>query len=634
MAKVAAAGALPSNSLQIGGGSLKVGPAVKRKTPSELRGEQLKRKNVIELVDESPMPLLGSTCNTIEVANGLKKSESLRNPRYIDTRMNEVFPAKKSRFRMLSGKENAKENSSIQQPASLKTLSMLSNMATKKRDEVSCPGNSVSSDEASRGGVVHPRPTIEKCSQNTFRSVTELSSGGERPSGLATVDLDKALKGLVAREPASDLAADSSKSFTDPSSTLSSSFRSECHIPGEKTPLDFTLKTYMRVVSSLPANWIHRSIMSSVYNGLPQFTRSGCSEDCSSPGITSANQILSSKALHSWVYPQSTLPPSLISLLTSSTTDGVEMDFLRKRQVAWEDSFRSLYFLLRKNACNIFYVCTSHFVVMFMGADGMGTNKHLCNAYVSQSTRGLRSLLREHDVCFSMPLCRSKVEQVTTEDLVELSEIEKQNLGQTRRPTSLSDIDNTPQSLLAFSDNKNVHALYEFLLNYRSYLTFLTAVDVPLLYSPVSFQNASLSAPEVSCMEMKQSDKFAAPHKGTVSKDGETTQVSSSGFCCSIEIKDAYLPPWIICNVCSLMGSEGESFEASFMTERTSVGLNVALGTVSEKSDTQATTGEDMRPTCPSFGISEAIITPHLQLGFLKGLERCNGSYTAFLSPV
>lgn len=29
-----------------------------------------------------------------------------------------------------------------------------------------------------------------------------------------------------------------------------------------------------------------------------------------------------------------------------------------------------------------------------------------------------------------MPLCRSKVEQVTTEDLVELSEIEKHNLGQ------------------------------------------------------------------------------------------------------------------------------------------------------------------------------------------------------------
>lgn len=37
MAKVAAPGSLTSSSLQIGGGALKVGAAVKRKTPSELR---------------------------------------------------------------------------------------------------------------------------------------------------------------------------------------------------------------------------------------------------------------------------------------------------------------------------------------------------------------------------------------------------------------------------------------------------------------------------------------------------------------------------------------------------------------------------------------------------------------------
>lgn len=85
MAKVAAA---PSNSLQMVGGSHKMGLTVKRKTPSELRvtflihtkfseitnfvriaisclfasqGEQLKQKNVIELVDESPAALFGST---------------------------------------------------------------------------------------------------------------------------------------------------------------------------------------------------------------------------------------------------------------------------------------------------------------------------------------------------------------------------------------------------------------------------------------------------------------------------------------------------------------------------------------------------------------------------------------------
>lgn len=34
------------------------------------------------------------------------------------------------------------------------------------------------------------------------------------------------------------------------------------------------------------------------------------------------------------------------------------------------------------------------------------------------------------DVCFSMPLCRSKVEQVAQEVLIELSEMEKQNFSQ------------------------------------------------------------------------------------------------------------------------------------------------------------------------------------------------------------
>ncbi|KAM7272166.1 hypothetical protein ACFE04_026829 [Oxalis oulophora] len=56
--------------------------------------------------------------------------------------------------------------------------------------------------------------------------------------------------------------------------------------------------------------------------------------------------------------------------------------------------------------------------------------------------------------------------------------------------------DNTPQSLLAINRSRNVHGLYDFLLNYRSLLTFLIAVDVPVLYSHVPFQNAALSTPE------------------------------------------------------------------------------------------------------------------------------------------
>eukprot|EP00261_Vitis_vinifera_P034278 XP_019075521.1 PREDICTED: uncharacterized protein LOC104879388 isoform X1 [Vitis vinifera] len=117
---------------------------------------------------------------------------------------------------------------------------------------------------------------------------------------------------------------------------------------------------------------------------------------------------------------------------------------------------------------------------------------------------------------------------------------------QTRRLGSISDVDNSPQSLLSFSGNKDVHALYDFMLNYRSFLTSLTSVDVPLLCSPVPFQNAALSAPEVSCGELKRADHVAFPLKGSKMKDEAN------------EIKDAYIPP------CATMGSKGRSFEARY----------------------------------------------------------------------
>lgn len=46
--------------------------------------------------------------NTRESDNGIKKPELSRNPRYHDIRMDEVYPAKKCRSRMLFGKENVK----------------------------------------------------------------------------------------------------------------------------------------------------------------------------------------------------------------------------------------------------------------------------------------------------------------------------------------------------------------------------------------------------------------------------------------------------------------------------------------------------------------------------------------------
>ncbi|PRQ44272.1 hypothetical protein RchiOBHm_Chr3g0477411 [Rosa chinensis] len=617
MAKVARPGSLPPAALKVGGGAMKAGP-VKRKTPSELREEQLKRMNAAEIMDESPAHLLGSAN---EADNGLNKPELSRIPRYHDIRMDEVYPAKKSRSRMLFGKENVKESISMEPPISLKSLSACSSLASKRKHQQMGPEIAAESTEK---GVAKAGQANENSSQSTFRSVTEISSAGDRSSGFGSVDVGKAMKGMAALESsiATGLPANSSERNVDPSST---GFGNFC-LPGGKVPLDFTLKTSMRVVSSSPASRIHKSITRSTFkfDSFEDQIMSGSS------GLTSTSEV-SSKLLHSWVYPQSTLPPSLIQVLTSSTAEGVEMDFLTKRHVAWEDSFRSLYYMLRNGACNIFYVCTPYFVVMFTGRDVAVGTKRLTNACISQSTRVFQSLLRENDVAFSMPLCRSKVEQVTTEVLDELSEM--QELGQTRRTRSLVDLDNTPESLLVISGNKNVHGLFDILLNYRSFMTTLIGVDVPVLYSPVPFQNAAISSPQVKCMDLKRTEQVVASNKGSVSQDVGSMQSISSGLCSSVEIKDAFIPPWIICSVCAVVGSEGGSFEASFTNEPTSISLNGSIEAAAEKSDSQDGIAEDLRSSSSAFGISKAIVTPNLRLGLLKSLKFSNGSYMASVSP-
>ncbi|XP_039068374.1 uncharacterized protein LOC120214577 [Hibiscus syriacus] len=354
MAKVAARGASTTASLQIGGDTLKVGPTVKRKTPSELRGEQLKQTNVSEL--------LNKYLATSEMDNSFKKPDPPRNPRYTDTRMDEVFPAKKSRFKLVSGKENAKENSSIELPISLKKISALSNSASVRRQQFSCSKNSVSSADVPKDDLPNGHSTLEKCSQGTFLSVTELSSGGQKLSGLASVDMDKALKGLAACESILTRPPESSEGDVS-----TGNFCTEFHVTGQKIPLDFTMKTYMRLVSSSSVNWLNRSMRCATYNGMPQFTtNAGASDDqniISASQTRLSSQVLNSKALHSWIYPQSTLPPSLMSILTSAAVDGVEMDFLRKRIGVWEESFRSLYYMFRKNVCSVFYG-TCFFMVM------------------------------------------------------------------------------------------------------------------------------------------------------------------------------------------------------------------------------------------------------------------------------
>ncbi|KAK9079243.1 hypothetical protein SSX86_000913 [Deinandra increscens subsp. villosa] len=578
---------------------------IKRKTLSELRGEQLKRKNMVEIMDESPATEIGSIGNANVVTSELLQPISSKNPRYIDTRVDELFPSRKNslRLKMQSGKENVKENIIVDHTDCLKNSSFSAKLAADRKPP-QCSGQK---DTHASTSTSQPHITNKKCSVSTFRSVMELSTGGEKSSGLS-LDMDEAFKGLAARPP-SNVSISPNESFDGKANSTSANFCSEFNVSGHKIPLDFTLKTSMRVVASSSVSWFHRLINEHTFNG-------------------STAQISNTKALYSWVYPQSSLPPSVISALIISSKGEGQTNFLTKRQLAWETSFRSLYVMFRKNICNLFYVCTGQFVAMFANSNTSTESKTGYKAFVSQSTRTLRSLLKEQDISFTMPLCYSKVEQVSTEDLFELSEIEKHNLGKTRRTVSLSDVDNTPESLLVFSDN-NVQGLYDFLLNYRFLLPSLNILDVPSLYSPVPFENAAVSAPEVKCREVRRIDHFSAlttnqPNHGSTSTSHYT-----------IEIKDAYLPPWLTSSVCDTLRSNGDNnFETSFVTEPMSIGLNVGVDTVSHKFEPKDTPVEGLHdPSCP-FGVRNTVVSHHLSRAFLKGLKFSDDSYTASLSPV
>uniref|UniRef100_A0A7C9AAC4 Uncharacterized protein n=1 Tax=Opuntia streptacantha TaxID=393608 RepID=A0A7C9AAC4_OPUST len=369
---------------------MKARAVVKRKTPSELRGEQLKRRIVAEAVHESHAPLAQR-----EVDSVIKKSDGTKNTRYAGTRLDEVYSSIKptSRLSLLSVKSNSKENQVNEDKGAIKS-SLPPQLMLKSHKEQNGKQASVTH---ANNSVSQQCQTSGKDSQHRFRSVAELSLGSDRFSQMGTVDMDKVLKGLVARDTSASCSPPNvSGNFGDIKSASLGHCCSEVHVARGKVPLDLTLKTALRVVSSYPVNRFHRLLMGETYNGITPFPFQFGYSGNQSIGFTSNSPASTDSCiLNSWIYPQSLLPPSVM-LVLSSSIGRVETDFLNKRKLAWEDSFRSLYYMLRKSRCDLFYVCTFQFVIMFTAVGGTAKSKRICNAYISQSTRGLRSLLKEH----------------------------------------------------------------------------------------------------------------------------------------------------------------------------------------------------------------------------------------------
>ncbi|KAJ3685887.1 hypothetical protein LUZ61_015051 [Rhynchospora tenuis] len=558
------------------------GARMKRKTPSELREEQLKRRAHEKLAEKGNQPF--------------------KVPCLVNTRVTQAYPVVKPVERSrLYWKDGVKDAP-----------------ATIGAHNGSSSNNSESVEQTSRETDCADQTfkKKDKCIESALLNVVQLHLRDEVPATTNEIDMEKALKGFrVPCDPMAPNFPSNSSGSMDVDPISSDICPSQISIPGKKIPLDLTLKASLRLVSSSSVKWCHR--IDSTYFAASQSC--GCRVQASQ-----TKEELFSKALSSWIYPQSTLPTHIISAMASSKAKG-DLDFLQNRRLDWENSFRSLYYMLRKKLCSIFYVYTSEFVALFVGGHILG-EKRSCNAYISKSTNSLRSVLRKHNVSFTMPLYHNEEEHASADDLAELSEIEKRNLGQAVYTDYFVDVDGTPQSLLSFTGNTSVHGLYDFLLNHRLFFTSLNGGDVPLIYSPVPFQNSSLYFPKVNCKEVRKADMMVLSE----SNENRTTieDLSNSKICYSIEIRNSIIPPWVISGICAALNADGSSFDSIFTIDHSSMGLNYALNSTPSKLDSGATCSSANKGE--TFGITETVLVPSLRTSAVRRLRYTNGAYVAY----
>ncbi|KAK9167434.1 hypothetical protein Scep_002625 [Stephania cephalantha] len=240
---------------------------------------------------------------------------------------------KRSRSEMLPCESSIRSNIPFPTPS----------LANENQPQHLCADGSAVSSASNKDSMAQSCQMTEKHGQGTFLSVAELSLGRERSSGQPALDME-ALKRLGACEPPANFHSPvSSERFGDVSQAYFGYSSVELDLPDSLAPLDLTLKTKIHLVSSSSVKWCHRLSTSNDYSALAQFMSPvgfPLNKEASPfLGPKSATAALFSRSLYSWVFPQSSLPPSVISALNLSAAQG-DTDFLLKRQVAWEDSFQ------------------------------------------------------------------------------------------------------------------------------------------------------------------------------------------------------------------------------------------------------------------------------------------------------
>ncbi|XP_051153564.1 protein downstream neighbor of son homolog [Leptopilina boulardi] len=306
---------------------------------------------------------------------------------------------------------------------------------------------------------------------------------------------------------------------------------------GEKyIPMDWTLHKKIRLMSDKPFAWSVKLKTSEEASSTTGFVR--CL-DIGEKETTLDTTLNARFHRHCLVWQHPSLPwmelyPRIdktigsIGNSASIAANPIIKDALYKE---WNESFRSLFHLLRARQCPYFYVCANSFTALFRAAGICGLSE--LHALLTPTTRGFRKALKQEEIEYSMPLqkrmhsgvmCKSFDEtkgndntaetgnqNATCDEEDELDDKWLQSLGveesvikkihnsQYRLASEKeSEIDNEKQSLI-FVVGVEAQALFNFLINCKSATTTIgnMAGIPPTLLAPVAFNGATLKSLKV-----------------------------------------------------------------------------------------------------------------------------------------
>ncbi|XP_076356999.1 humpty dumpty isoform X2 [Tachypleus tridentatus] len=371
-------------------------------------------------------------------------------------------------------------------------------------------------------------------------------------------------------------------------------------------PVDWSLKTKVRFISSKPFPWKGSLKTSEEASGTTGFVRclntsksieKECSLDTSPRAVFHQHCLL-------WMHPSFPwlqLFPRINPERWSQATFCIDSSLQEQLHEDWCNSFKSLFQLTKARQCPYFYLCAPTFTVLFHSAGVAGIQEF--HAVLTPTTRGLRQGLTDEGIEYTMPLRENDnsnnsdtldgdssqlnsttgaaTKQEETEGLVANKDCELKDAESDEEPVTWLEslglsqldfpslnahkmklqkekhkkIDRRPPSLVCVR-GPDIQALFNFLLNSRSCIANsgpLAGIP-PTLLAPVGFSGATLRNLKVrqSCIRQGMSDLQM------------------------IEVSGPVLPS-ALHGLCSLFQSTQEEFSAHMATHEPTISFNGAF---------------------------------------------------------